>query len=361
MKKRGRLPASDSVSAKPKVEHHRPTSRDTENRDDGLTAQSTPLTASPSLKSAGDQASVVSESPRRSQTGDCPGPNGLVHADAAGCFVNSRPPEKKQRGSASMSVHSLIQSGFHRHGRSDTNGIHLRPGSSSLAVADNYPAESDTLHSDESAGFPSPTRGTASFDHDGGRRHRASFRSISSNGVASAASGGMALAPDGPSPDLLQKAPTEDCCYKFLDPVLPYIRNILPASVACELLDIFLTDPGSSLFRGASPYILTRIIRKKSILHTSKPRHTTPALLATILWCVAQTADVMLLHVPGTRAKVVNDLYDLATSLISERDPDRWRRIHGEQLLTALLSHFCSTIQSIFLFFFAGAQTHDTL
>jgi hypothetical protein len=38
----------------------------------------------------------------------------------------------------------------------------------------------------------------------------------------------------------------------------------------------------------------------------------------------------MMLHVPGSRAKVVNDLYDLATSLISERDPDRWRRIHGE-------------------------------
>ena len=37
----------------------------------------------------------------------------------------------------------------------------------------------------------------------------------------------------------------------------------------------------------------------------------------------------MLLHVPGTRARVVNDLYDVATALVSERDPDRWRRIHG--------------------------------
>ncbi|EHK42142.1 hypothetical protein TRIATDRAFT_229644 [Trichoderma atroviride IMI 206040] len=129
--------------------------------------------------------------------------------------------------------------------------------------------------------------------------------------------------------DFFHKAPNDDCWYKFLEPILPYIRNIIPASVACDLLEIFLTDPGSSLFRVASPYILTRVFRKKSIMHPTNPRYTTPALLATILWCVAQTADVMMLHVPGTRAKIVNDLYDLATSLISERDPDRWRRIHG--------------------------------
>lgn len=103
--------------------------------------------------------------------------------------------------------------------------------------------------------------------------------------------------------DVLQCAPTDECCYRFLDPVLPYLRRIIPASVACELLDIFLTDPGSSLFRGASPYILTRIFRKKGITHSASPRRATSALLATILWCVAQTADVMLLHVPGTRAR----------------------------------------------------------
>jgi hypothetical protein len=194
---------------------------------------------------------------------------------------------------------------------------------------DNHVADSEALVSDESAGYPSPANIHGQYDYSRARNHRNSFRSVASNENNRESFSTVVAVPDGPSPDLLQKAPTEDCCYSFLDPVLPYIRNILPASVACELLDIFLTDPGSSLFRGASPYILTRIFRKKTILHPTNPRHTTPALLATILWCVAQTADVMLLHVPGTRAKVVNDLYDLATSLVSERDPDRWRRIHG--------------------------------
>ena len=183
--------------------------------------------------------------------------------------------------------------------------------------------DTDNVMPDVNGAGPSPNQ-SRQFEFQP-RPHRGSFRSNASNENRAA----VPAVVDGPSPDLLQRAPTEDCRYRFLDPVLPYIRNIIPASVACELLDIFLTDPGSSLFRGASPYILTRVFRKKSVLHPTAPRYATPALLATILWCVAQTADVMLLHVPGTRAKVVNDLYDLATTLISERDPDRWRRIHG--------------------------------
>lgn len=128
----------------------------------------------------------------------------------------------------------------------------------------------------------------------------------------------------------LYKAPSADCRYRCLDPILPYLRDIIPASVACDLLDVYLTEPGSSLFRCASPYILTRIFRKNSLLHPTHPRQTTPALLATMLWCAAQTADIVLLHVPGSRAKICNALYYLATALISDRDPDRWRRIHGQ-------------------------------
>ncbi|KAK3944046.1 hypothetical protein QBC46DRAFT_280946 [Diplogelasinospora grovesii] len=141
-------------------------------------------------------------------------------------------------------------------------------------------------------------------------------------------------APDASLPDMqransLYRAPSSDCRYRCLDPVLPYIRDMIPASVACDLLDVYLTEPGSSLFRCASPYILTRIFRKKSLLHPTNPRPVTPALLSTMLWCAAQTADIVLLHVPGSRSKITNDLYALSTSLISERDPDRWRRIHG--------------------------------
>lgn len=132
-------------------------------------------------------------------------------------------------------------------------------------------------------------------------------------------------------------APTADCRYRCLEPVLPYLSNIISASTACDLLDVYLTEPGSSLFRCASPYIVTRVFRKKSMLHPTNPRPTTPALLATMLWCSAQTADIVLLHVPGSRAKICTALYDLATALIADRDPDRWRRTHG------ISPHLCLT------------------
>lgn len=119
------------------------------------------------------------------------------------------------------------------------------------------------------------------------------------------------------------------CRYRFLDPLLPYLGDGFPVSVACDLLDVFMLDPGTSLFRFSSPYILTRIFRKRSLLHPTHPRQLNPALLATMLWCCAQTADISVLLVPGSRSKLANALYELATSLMAKRDPDRWRRIHG--------------------------------
>ncbi|EQL01488.1 transcriptional activator xlnR [Ophiocordyceps sinensis CO18] len=252
---------------------------------------------------------------------------------------DNAPQATPPRSMHAMSIPSLTQPGIQQSPRgpasadapASADGPAFRPraASSSVGAEEGHMAESEMLVSDESAGYPSPATAGQSAEFGRPRRRRTSSRSPASTDRPRASISTATTAPDGFLPDAMPRAPTDECCYRFLDPVLPFIRPIIPPSVACELLDIFLTDPGSSLFRGASPYILTRIFRKRSITHPTSPRHTTPALLATILWCVAQTADVMLLHVPGTRARVVNDLYDVATSLVSERDPDRWRRIHG--------------------------------
>lgn len=123
-----------------------------------------------------------------------------------------------------------------------------------------------------------------------------------------------------------------ECRYPCLYPLLPFFSDTFPASLACDLFDVYLVDPGTSLFRCASPYIMTRIFRKKSLLHPTNPRPTSSALLATILWCCAQTADLSMLLVPGSRSKLTDFLYELAVSLINCRDPDRWRRVHGRCL-----------------------------
>lgn len=188
--------------------------------------------------------------------------------------------------------------------------------------------------SESSVGYPSPANGILNHQQQAPTpRHRSSFGASlgrrHERGSFSTTNGPEESIPELRGVNSLYKAPSSECRYRFLDPVLPYIRDIIPPSVAADLLDVYLTEPGSSLFRCASPYILTRIFRKRTMLQQTSPRPTTPALLATMLWCAAQTADIVLLHVPGSRARITNALYDLSTSLISERDPDRWRRAHG--------------------------------
>lgn len=126
--------------------------------------------------------------------------------------------------------------------------------------------------------------------------------------------------------------------YQCLTPLLPFLGDTIPISLAYELFDVYLVDPGTSLFQCASPYILSRIFRKKSLLRSANPRKLSPALLVTILWCCTQTADISALLVPGSRSRYTNSLYELATFLVHCRDPDRWRRIHGMNPPTTLLT-----------------------
>lgn len=198
-------------------------------------------------------------------------------------------------------------------------------------------AEGEAAVSDDSVGYPSPaTGGPPPPQHRQSFRERDSFSTQGPPVTHDRYSMSTSSIRESSVPEIqraqnsLYKAPSADCRYRCLEPVLPFLRDIIPASVACDLLDVYLTEPGSSLFRCASPYILTRIFRKKSLLHPTNPRQTTPALLATMLWCSAQTADIVLLHVPGSRAKICNALYELATALITDRDADRWRRAHGK-------------------------------
>ncbi|KAM3552006.1 hypothetical protein MY1884_007428 [Beauveria asiatica] len=321
VKKRGRLPASANANPVANTDTE-PRAQDTQ-----ALGQSSPSIVSPPHATANPAPSYKPTSRTASE-------------HAASPLTGTRPYElpqpisdarSQQRISAALNVSSLVHQipPGHRYSHGAADGSFKKPRLQlgSAPGADGLP-DPEALASDESAGYPSPANGASHNDQSTGYQIYPPRPSTSSHMPHRASFGGTSVA-ETSNYDYGTKAPTEDCTYKFLHPVLRYIRNIIPASVACDLLEIFLTDPGSSLFRGASPYILTRIFRKKSILHPTQPRPATPALLATILWCVAQTADVMLLHVPGTRAKIVNELYELATLLVSARDPDRWRRIHG--------------------------------
>ncbi|KAL2847555.1 fungal-specific transcription factor domain-containing protein [Aspergillus pseudoustus] len=137
--------------------------------------------------------------------------------------------------------------------------------------------------------------------------------------------------PASPSTSDSQASHRQDsaCRYPCLKPLLPVLKDILSPETACDLLDIFFEEPDNSFCLTHSPYVLSPVLRKKWVLHPSKPRPTSPALLATMLWCVAHTADSRVFYLPGSRQRIVNELYAVAMSFLRKRDMDNWRRVPG--------------------------------
>jgi hypothetical protein len=105
--------------------------------------------------------------------------------------------------------------------------------------------------------------------------------------------------------------------YPVLMPLLPHISNVIPASLACDLLDLYFTNPSTSFFQPASPYVLTHIFRRRSFLHPTNPRPTSPALLCAMLWVAAQTCDAPFLTAnPTARGRVCQKLLELCIGLL---------------------------------------------
>ena len=105
--------------------------------------------------------------------------------------------------------------------------------------------------------------------------------------------------------------------YPVLEPLIPHLGNIMPVSLACDLLDLYFASSSSALMHPTSPYVLGYVFRKHSILHPSKPRQCTPALLASMLWVVAQTSDATFLTAPpSSRGRICQKLLELTVGLL---------------------------------------------
>jgi hypothetical protein len=105
--------------------------------------------------------------------------------------------------------------------------------------------------------------------------------------------------------------------YPVLEPLLPYIASIMPVNIACELLEFYFSSTSSTFVHPQSPHVTGVFLRKRSFLRTNNPRHTTPALLASMLWVSAQTSDSAYLNTPVTaRNRVLQQLLELCLSLL---------------------------------------------
>lgn len=110
---------------------------------------------------------------------------------------------------------------------------------------------------------------------------------------------------------------TSSLRYPVLEPLLPHLGSIIPVSLACEMLELYFASSSSALMHPTSPYVLGYVFRKHSILHPTKPRQCTPALLASMLWVVAQTSDSTFLTAPpSSRGRVCQRLLELTVGLL---------------------------------------------
>ncbi|KAI1811750.1 fungal-specific transcription factor domain-containing protein [Poronia punctata] len=127
----------------------------------------------------------------------------------------------------------------------------------------------------------------------------------------------MSSPPPQYQPQIQQNAYHQQLRYPVLNPVLPHLGNIIPISLACDLIDLYFSSSSSAHAHPMSPYVLGFIFRKRSFLHPSKPRQCQPALLASMLWVAAQTSDApYLTQFPSARGKICQKLLELTVNLL---------------------------------------------
>jgi hypothetical protein len=148
------------------------------------------------------------------------------------------------------------------------------------------------------------------------------FQPGSDSTTISSSSKGTATHWDPRSAGVLGKESTDisspHCRYNVMLPLVPHIKSFLSSSEACDLLDLYFTEPSNSLFSCASPYVITQIFRKDLFLKNERSRKTSKSLLAAMLWVTAQTSDASIFtDDPSARAVICDKLYLLCLDFMS--------------------------------------------
>ncbi|KAI1036698.1 hypothetical protein LB503_003451 [Fusarium chuoi] len=98
-----------------------------------------------------------------------------------------------------------------------------------------------------------------------------------------------------------QSLPSPGCRYKCLEPIIPLLHGIIDARLVCELFELYFVEPGGSLFKSSSPYVLAHVMRKESLLRDDNPRTCTPALLVTMLGEIVMFGTELLVSLSLSR------------------------------------------------------------
>lgn len=105
--------------------------------------------------------------------------------------------------------------------------------------------------------------------------------------------------------------------YPVLEPVVPYLSDIMPLALACDLLELYFESSSSVYMQPVSPYVLGHVFRKNSFLRKENPRVCSPALLASMLWIGCLTSESpYLVSSPLARGQMSEKLINLAIGLL---------------------------------------------
>ncbi|KAJ4990266.1 hypothetical protein SVAN01_04148 [Stagonosporopsis vannaccii] len=105
--------------------------------------------------------------------------------------------------------------------------------------------------------------------------------------------------------------------YPVLEPLVPYLTNIMPLTLACDLLELYFESSSSLYMQPVSPYVLGHVFRKNSFLRRENPRVCSPALLASMLWIGCLTSESpYLASTPMARTQMSEKLVNLTIGLL---------------------------------------------
>ncbi|KAL2834632.1 hypothetical protein BJY01DRAFT_259496 [Aspergillus pseudoustus] len=134
------------------------------------------------------------------------------------------------------------------------------------------------------------------------------------------------------------------CRYSCLNAILPLLKGTLAPRDACDLLDIFFAGEDTIGTTAGCPYVLSPVIRRKSLLSSLNPRPVSSALLAIMLWSVSHTANLQIFQDSTARNRVTQRLYFLSMQLLKVRDGDSWHRVSDGWVLDDTISSCISPI-----------------
>lgn len=111
--------------------------------------------------------------------------------------------------------------------------------------------------------------------------------------------------------------PSQQLRYPVLQPLLPHLTNVMPITLACDLLELYFQSSSTAFMQPVSPYVLGYVFRKRSFLRQHNPRICSPALLASMLWIGCLTSESPYLSsTPSARSQLSEKLVNLTISLL---------------------------------------------